>query len=129
MYVSFPAGTTKTYTRADLCGAPANGTGYFDPGSLHTAAMTGLQPSTKYYYIYGSDVRSPQTHTCPRLPRITCSFSTSMSPTLVPQMMCEGLQLGSDRHARTVQGMSLWIAAHFPGDSTHANIVKCAKGK
>ncbi|BDA46085.1 probable inactive purple acid phosphatase 27 [Coccomyxa sp. Obi] len=47
--------TTQTYTRADICGAPANGTGYFDPGSLHTAAMTGLQPSTKYYYVYGSD--------------------------------------------------------------------------
>ncbi|EIE24225.1 Metallo-dependent phosphatase [Coccomyxa subellipsoidea C-169] len=54
MYL-FCAGTTKTYTKADLCAAPATGTGFFDPGSLHTAAMTGLQPSTKYYYIYGSD--------------------------------------------------------------------------
>ncbi len=56
--LALAAATTKTYTRAEICAGPANGTGYFDPGSLHTAAMTGLQPSTKYYYVYGSDVRS-----------------------------------------------------------------------
>ena len=49
-------GTTATYTINNLCSGIAQGTGYFDPGSIHTANMTGLTPVTRYYYIYGSDV-------------------------------------------------------------------------
>ena len=49
-------GTTSTYTINNLCSGIAQGTGYFDPGSIHTANMTGLTPATRYYYIYGSDV-------------------------------------------------------------------------
>ena len=47
---------TATYTKANLCSGLVQGTGYFDPGSIHTANMTGLEPSTRYFYIYGSDV-------------------------------------------------------------------------
>ena len=49
-------GTTATYNINNLCSGIAQGTGYFDPGSIHTANMTGLTPVTRYYYIYGSDV-------------------------------------------------------------------------
>ena len=51
-------GATATYTIANLCPGIATGTGYFNPGSIHTANMTGLTPATRYYYIYGSDVSS-----------------------------------------------------------------------
>ena len=51
---------TTTYTKANLCIGIAQGTGYFDLGSIHTANMTGLEPATRYFYIYGSDVSSPQ---------------------------------------------------------------------
>lgn len=52
-------GATATYSIANMCTGPVQGTGYFDPGSIHTANMTGLTPSTRYYYIYGSDVSHP----------------------------------------------------------------------
>jgi hypothetical protein len=32
----------------------ANTTGWIDPGTLHRALVTGLKPSTRYYYAYGS---------------------------------------------------------------------------
>jgi len=55
-------GSTATYTINNLCSGIAQGTGYFDPGSIHTANMTGLTPSTRYYYIYGSDVSLSHLH-------------------------------------------------------------------
>lgn len=64
-------GTTATYTKANLCSGLSQGTGYFDPGSIHTANMTGLAPSTRYYYIYGSDVSPP----LPDCPSLGSSFS------------------------------------------------------
>ena len=56
-------GATATYSIANMCTGTVQGTGYFDPGSIHTANMTGLTPSTRYYYIYGSDVSHPAS--CP----------------------------------------------------------------
>lgn len=50
---------TATYTKANLCSGLVQGTGFFDPGSIHTANMTSLEPSTRYFYIYGSDVSPP----------------------------------------------------------------------
>lgn len=41
-----------------MCGGPAAGEGWLDPGALHRAALQGLQPDTEYFYIYGSEVRS-----------------------------------------------------------------------
>ena len=49
-------GDSSTYTAADLCGAPANTSGWMDPGWLHGAVMAGLQPSTRYWYQYGDEV-------------------------------------------------------------------------
>ena len=46
---------TRTYTRADLCGAPANGSGWLDPGSLHAARLGGLRPGRRYRYVVGSE--------------------------------------------------------------------------
>ena len=33
--------------------------GYVDPGSLHRATLTSLQPSTRYYYVYGDPSFGP----------------------------------------------------------------------
>lgn len=40
----------------DMCGGPAMGEGWLDPGSLHRAVLQDLQPDTEYFYIYGSEV-------------------------------------------------------------------------
>lgn len=42
----------------DMCGGPAAGEGWLDPGSLHRAVVTGLQPNTEYFYVYGDKVRA-----------------------------------------------------------------------
>lgn len=49
-------GSFSTYTRLQMCGAPANSTGWVDPGWLNYAALTGLQPGTRYYYAVGDPV-------------------------------------------------------------------------
>ena len=36
-----------------MCGAPANTTGWIDPGTLNYVTLEGLMTSTKYYYVYG----------------------------------------------------------------------------
>jgi hypothetical protein len=46
-------GSFSTYTQLQMCGAPANSTGWVNPGALNYAAMTGLQPNTRYYYVVG----------------------------------------------------------------------------
>ena len=51
------SGDSLTYSRADMCGAPANASGWMEPGMLHGAVMGGLQPLTAYYYQYGDEVR------------------------------------------------------------------------
>ena len=38
---------------ADLCGGLDQKIGYFDPGSLQSALMTGLAPATRYWYRVG----------------------------------------------------------------------------
>lgn len=58
-------GTTKTsqvstFSLNDMCNAsyiqsPAKDFGWHDPGFIHSAVMTQLQPSTTYSYRYGSD--------------------------------------------------------------------------
>eukprot|EP00297_Palpitomonas_bilix_P003231 CAMPEP_0113871810 /NCGR_PEP_ID=MMETSP0780_2-20120614/2852_1 /TAXON_ID=652834 /ORGANISM="Palpitomonas bilix" /LENGTH=571 /DNA_ID=CAMNT_0000857247 /DNA_START=277 /DNA_END=1992 /DNA_ORIENTATION=- /assembly_acc=CAM_ASM_000599 len=44
----------ETFVASDMCGAPANLSEYFlDPGYLHVATLTGLEPNTVYYYSVG----------------------------------------------------------------------------
>ena len=69
-------GTTATYNINNLCSGIAQGTGYFDPGSIHTANMTGLTPVTRYYYIYGSDV----SHLALPHPLRSCSMAVQNNP-------------------------------------------------
>ncbi|MEW5315335.1 MAG: hypothetical protein WDW38_006775 [Sanguina aurantia] len=49
---SISTASTNTYTAMDLCAAPANSTGFFPPGSIHTAVMT-VHHSTTYFYQFG----------------------------------------------------------------------------
>lgn len=51
------AGHSVTYRREELCGPPANTTGWLDPGWLHAAVMRQLPPLTRIYYQYGDEVR------------------------------------------------------------------------
>lgn len=49
-----------TFSQNDMCSSialpsPAKDFGWHDPGYVHTAVMTGLQPSCTSYYKYGSD--------------------------------------------------------------------------
>lgn len=44
---------SATYTSDDLCGAPANSTGWRDPGLIHTAIIGPLEPDTRYHYVVG----------------------------------------------------------------------------
>ncbi|XP_062205277.1 probable inactive purple acid phosphatase 1 [Phragmites australis] len=51
---------TATFTQKDMCSiavlpSPAKDFGWHDPGYIHSAVMTGLQPSQSYTYRYGSD--------------------------------------------------------------------------
>ncbi|CAA3006733.1 probable inactive purple acid phosphatase 27 [Olea europaea subsp. europaea] len=50
----------STFSQSDMCNtsylqSPAKDFGWHDPGYIHSAVMTGLNPSTKYPYRYGSD--------------------------------------------------------------------------
>jgi hypothetical protein len=52
------AASSSTYTRQELCGAPANAEGFVDPGLFHAALLEGLEPGQRYYYIVGDEVRA-----------------------------------------------------------------------
>ncbi|XP_043692993.1 probable inactive purple acid phosphatase 27 [Telopea speciosissima] len=55
----FQRSEVTTFTQKDMCSSliksPAEDFGWHDPGYIHSAVMTGLQPSTCYSYRYGSD--------------------------------------------------------------------------
>ncbi|BDA47385.1 probable inactive purple acid phosphatase 27 [Coccomyxa sp. Obi] len=46
-------GSTTSYKATDMCGIPANDTGFLDPGTLNYVKLTDLKPDTTYYYVYG----------------------------------------------------------------------------
>jgi len=43
----------QTYTREEMCGEPASGVGWADPGLLHWAVMDDLKPGERYMYCVG----------------------------------------------------------------------------
>ncbi|KAI3450185.1 hypothetical protein Pfo_006850 [Paulownia fortunei] len=52
--------SVSTFSQADMCTSsllesPAIDFGWHDPGYIHSAVMTGLNPSSTYSYKYGSD--------------------------------------------------------------------------
>jgi hypothetical protein len=55
VYTGVAYATPHTYTVSDLCGAPATTQGWMSPHIWNYALMTGLKPSTVYYYVFGSD--------------------------------------------------------------------------
>ena len=44
---------SSSYSASDMCGSPAIDFGYRDPGLLHKAKLSGLQPGLTYYYTCG----------------------------------------------------------------------------
>ena len=36
-----------------MCGAPANSTGFVNPGAINRVLLTNLTANTRYYYVYG----------------------------------------------------------------------------
>jgi hypothetical protein len=44
---------SSSYSASDMCGSPAIDFGYRDPGLLHKAKLSGLQPGLTYYYVCG----------------------------------------------------------------------------
>ena len=74
-YTAKAAATSITYTKEDLCGAPANAQGWLDPGTLHKALMTDLQAGQRYFYIYGDEVCHSEVH------HISCSAIKSIIDT------------------------------------------------
>lgn len=65
-YSQEEVGTYSTYGRSDMCGAPANTTGYLFPGIMNNALMAGLPPSTRIWYRVGDPV-SPNYPSSPLL--------------------------------------------------------------
>ena len=59
-YTTFTASSDpQTYTIDDMCDKPANDKkSWRDPGYFHDVVLTGLQPSTRYYYKYGSMINN-----------------------------------------------------------------------
>jgi len=49
--------STSTFTREQMCGAPANTVGWRDPGLIHTAELIGLEAhaTETVYYMFGDD--------------------------------------------------------------------------
>jgi hypothetical protein len=50
-----PASSSITWSAADLCGPPATTLGWFEPGFVHSAVLTGLVPGAIYSYTVGDD--------------------------------------------------------------------------
>lgn len=45
----------KTYKASDMCEGKANGTGFWDPGTIYDVLLTDLEPNTRYFYSCGSE--------------------------------------------------------------------------
>ncbi|CAM9572762.1 unnamed protein product, partial [Phaeothamnion confervicola] len=52
---SAAAGSTASYSQADMCGSPATDLGYHDAGLQHTVVMTELTPGGRFSYVVGDD--------------------------------------------------------------------------
>ena len=56
--------SSASYGAQDMCGPPASGAGFVDPGVLHTATLSGLRPGQQYWYQVGDLVRAQQPALC-----------------------------------------------------------------
>ena len=48
-------GISQTYKGSDMCEAPANSTGFWDPGYIHSFILSDLQIGRMYYYSFGGE--------------------------------------------------------------------------
>jgi hypothetical protein len=73
--------TDYTYTQTEMCGAPANSTGWRAPGTFYTAVLSSLPVNSKVFYQFGdaatsnwSPVRSFITRPAPGNPVAMVAF-------------------------------------------------------
>lgn len=54
-YVTTVSASTTTFTKLQMCGPPANTTGWRNPGLIHSAEFTGMNAlaNQKLFYIFG----------------------------------------------------------------------------
>jgi len=55
-----PASSSITWAAEDLCGPPATTVGFFPPGFVHSAVLTGLAPGGTYSYTVGDSTGRSQ---------------------------------------------------------------------
>ena len=101
------AGASTTYKASDLCGGLDQKMGFFDPGTLQSATMTGLAPATRYYYRVG-DGRAA-------LPHALGEYNLTAHPPMQP--VCAKI-----RHKRVLSDSGLHHA-----ESASNNSLMCSK--
>jgi len=91
------AADSDSYDADDLCGPPATAAGWLEPGLLHRALLTDLQPDSEYWYKYGDQVctelpsRAPRVNL--RVHRPTEEFELEALPRWLTPLSLEGLIL------------------------------------
>ena len=57
---ALPATSSITWAADDMCGPPATGAGFRDPGFVHSVVVPGLEPGLAYSYTVGDDSQRSQ---------------------------------------------------------------------
>jgi hypothetical protein len=98
VYTHTTPASSSTFSRHDMCGPPANSTGWLHPGVFHSAVLEGLEPGTQYYYVVGDEVRD-NTWLLDRGLRVWEPGGTGwLNPGVFHSAVLEGLQSGSQYH-------------------------------
>eukprot|EP01133_Synstelium_polycarpum_P018257 gene18257-21849_t len=106
---STATGITVTYGINEMCASPANDPTYFrNPGFIHDVVMTGLSPSTQYYYTFGSNSSG--------YTEATYSFVSA------PTIGTEAYVIAFGDLGLNADGFDLNAEIQYPARSTVANI-------
>ena len=73
-----PASSSITWAAEDLCGPPATTVGFFPPGFVHSAVLTGLAPGETYTYSVGDSTGRSQYYSFTQPSATSFPFSISV---------------------------------------------------
>lgn len=64
IYTTTVSAGTTTIIRSQMCGSPANATGWRNPGLIHSAEFTGMNElaNQKLYYVFGDSATEDFSH-------------------------------------------------------------------